>query len=109
METYGIHEMQFEWDQNKNQLNKKKHGLGFEAASLVFQDPSLLSVPDDRYAYCEERWQSLGLVQGILIYVAHIVREDNHGEEIIRIISARAATSKETKKYYTYRKDDEGN
>lgn len=101
--------MQFEWDENKNRLNKKKHGLSFEAASFVFQDPFLLSVPDDRRAYSEERWQSLGLVQGILIYVAHIVNEDSHGEEIIRIISARAATSKETKKYYAYRQNDEGN
>ena len=100
--------MQFEWDKNKNQLNKRKHGLSFETASFVFQDSFLLSVPDDRYSYPnEERWQSLGLIQGILVYVAHTVEEDNHGEEIIRIISARAATQGEARRYYANRKDDE--
>ena len=99
--------MQFEWDKNKNRLNKKKHGLNFEIASLVFQDPFLLSVPDDRHSYLEERWQSLGLIQGVLIYVAHTVEEDSNGEEIIRIVSARAATPGETRRYYANRKDDE--
>src|SRR5580704_14232548 len=97
--------MQFEWDKNKNRLNKRKHGLSFETASFVFQDPLLLSVPDDRYD--EERWQSLGLIQGILVYVAHTMGEDENGEEIIRIISARASTANETRKYYANRKNDE--
>jgi len=99
--------MQLEWDKNKNRLNKRKHGLSFETASLVFLDPFLLSVPDNRHTYSEERWQSLGLIQDILIYVAHTVGETDHGEEIIRIISARAATPGETRRYYTYRNDDE--
>lgn len=92
--------MRFEWDINKNKLNKSKHGVSFEIASLVFQDSFLLSVP-------EERWRSLGLIQDVLIYVAHIVGVDNNDEEIIRIISARAATSGETRRYYANRKDDE--
>ena len=99
--------MQFEWDKNKNRVNKKKHGLNFEIASFVFQDPFLLSVPDDRHNYPEERWQSLGLIQDILIYVAHTVGEDDNGEEIIRIISARSATPSETRRYYANRKNDE--
>lgn len=99
--------MQFEWDKNKNRLNRRNHGLSFETASLVFQDPFLLSVPDDRHGYSEERWQSLGLIQEVLIYVAHTVVETDHGEEIIRIISARAATAGETRRYYTNRKNDE--
>src|SRR5579864_2785485 len=96
--------MQFEWNERKNQLNEIKHSLSFETASFVFQDPFLLSVPDNRYLE-EERWQSLGLIQGVLIYVAHTVEEDNH-EEIIRIISARAATPGETRRYYANRKDE---
>lgn len=99
--------MQFEWDKSKNQLNRKKHGLSFEIASFVFQDPFLLSVPDNRHNYPEERWQSLGLIQETLIYVAHTVEEEGDGEEIIRIISARAATPSETKRYYANRKNDE--
>jgi uncharacterized protein len=78
--------MQFEWDKNKNRVNKRKHGLSFETASLVFQDPLLLSVPDDRHGYPEERWQGLGLIQEVLIFIAHTVEEDYNGEEIIRII-----------------------
>jgi uncharacterized DUF497 family protein len=99
--------MQFEWDNQKNQLNKRKHGLSFETASFTFQDPFILSVPDDRTHYAEERWQSLGLIQGILIYVAHTIGEDNNGEEIIRIISARAATANEVRRYFANRKDEE--
>ncbi len=98
--------MRFEWDKNKNQSNKKKHGLRFEIASLIFQDPFILSVPDNRYSYLEERWQSLGLIQEILIYVAHTVEEDDDGEEIIRIISTRAATPSEARRYYANRNND---
>lgn len=99
--------MQFEWDKNKNQLNKKKHGVSFEVASFVFQDPFLLSVPDNRHDYQDERWQSLGIIQGVVIYVAYTVEESNNDEEKIRLISARAATSGETKRYYANRKNDE--
>ena len=93
--------MEFEWDKNKNHSNKRKHGINFETASFVFTDPFLLSVPDDRYSYEEERWRSLGMIQKTIIYVAHTVKGDAHGEEIIRIISARAATPSEAKYYYT--------
>jgi uncharacterized DUF497 family protein len=96
--------MKFEWDKEKNLSNKKKHGLFFETAALIFQDPYIFSIPDHRYP--EERWQSLGLVHETVIYAAHTVREDNNDEEIIRIISARAATSSESKRYFFNRRDD---
>ncbi|MCC2666491.1 MAG: type toxin-antitoxin system, ribonuclease toxin BrnT [Gammaproteobacteria bacterium] len=92
--------MEFEWDKNKNHFNKRKHGINFETASFVFNDPFLLSVPDNRYSYEEERWRSLGMIHETIIYVAHTVRGNEHEKEIIRIISARAATSSETKQYY---------
>lgn len=96
--------MQFEWDQNENLINKRKHGLSFEMATFIFEDPFVLSVPDIR-DYTEERWQSLGLIHDVLIYVAHTVEDDDNGEEIIRIISARAATPSETRRYYAERTD----
>jgi uncharacterized DUF497 family protein len=96
--------MKFEWDENKNRSNQKKHGLRFETASLVFQDPHLISVPDHRYE--EERWCSVGLICETIVYVAHTVKEDNNDEEIIRIISARGATPGETKRYYLNRRND---
>ena len=95
--------MQFEWDINKNRLNKEKHGISFETASLVFLDPFILSVLDNRYHYEEERWQSIGSIQSVLIYVAHTAGEYHHDEEIIRIISARAATPRESNKYTAHR------
>jgi len=94
--------MKFEWDENKNKSNKKKHGLSFEVASLVFQDPYLSSVPDHRHT--EERWQSVGLIHETIIHVAHTIEEDKNDEEIIRIISARAATSAEGKRYLLNRR-----
>lgn len=97
--------MQFEWDDRKNKTNKNKHGISFELATFVFQDPFQTSIPDERYDYHEQRWNSLGLVKGTVIYVAFTVttEEEHHEQERICIISARAATPNETKRYYLYR------
>ena len=95
--------MVFGWDETKNQSNCQKHGVSFKLASLVFQDPYLVSVPDKRLSYLEERWQSIGLVRDTVIYVAHLVEESDHGEESIRIISARQATPSEQRRYVAYR------
>lgn len=89
--------MQFQWDETKNAINKKKHGISFELASLVFADPYHVSV-QDRHVKGEERWQTIGQVQGrVLLLVAHTV-EDEAGE-IIRLISARPAEFHEKRRY----------
>ena len=88
--------MVFSWDEEKNRANLLKHGLGFETAQYVFEDPLHLS-RIDRIEHGEIRWQTIGLVEGLLlILVAHTVSED---EESIRIISARRATKKERRFY----------
>ena len=88
----------FEWDENKNVINRNKHGVDFQTASFVFDDPNFLS-EQDRVVDGEERWQTIGMVGGLVILmVAHTVREDEN-TEIIRIISARKATPKERKHY----------
>ena len=88
----------FEWDENKNVINRNKHGVDFQTASFVFDDPNFLS-EQDRVVDGEDRWQTIGMVGGLVILmVAHTVREDEN-TEIIRIISARKATSKERKHY----------
>ena len=88
----------FEWDENKNVINRNKHGVDSQTASFVFDDPNFLS-EQDRVVDGEERWQTIGMVGGLVILmVAHTVREDEN-TEIIRIISARKATSKERKHY----------
>jgi uncharacterized DUF497 family protein len=90
--------MKFIWDENKNATNKIKHGVDFETAKFVFDDPLHVSI-QDRHENGEERWQTLGLVNNVVVLlVAHsIVKENNH--EIIRIISARKATKYEKNNY----------
>lgn len=88
----------FSWDEAKNESNRRKHGVSFEAARLVFDDPQHVSRLD-RVEGDEERWQTIGNAGGIvLLLVAHTWREAG-GEEHIRIISARRATRQERKFY----------
>ena len=97
--------MQYEWDAIKEIENRRKHKVGFELACLVFNDPYILSHLDRRLNYGEERWNSIGIpIPGstVLLHVTHTVREDEHGQEIIRIISARKATPEEGRKYARY-------
>lgn len=90
--------MRFEWDEAKNSLNLMKHGISFEAAALVFDDPHALSY-QDREIDGEKRWQTMGIIGGsVTILVAHTYRYED-GEEVIRMISARKATSSERRAY----------
>jgi uncharacterized DUF497 family protein len=90
--------VQFVWDEAKSRANKAKHGVSFEAAKLVFDDPFQFSVPD-RGEHGEERWRTIGLVRSVsLIVVIHTYVEES-GEEIVRIISARKATRRERARY----------
>lgn len=97
--------LRFTWDETKNRSNQSKHdGIAFEVAAQVFRDPLRLT-RQDRFEGGEERWQTIGAVQGIvLLLVAHTIAEngpdDEQGEEI-RIISARRATPRERKHYET--------
>jgi len=89
----------FSWDEAKNASNQHKHGISFEAAVLVFDDPLHIS-RQDRFENGEMRWQSLGMAGGVvLLLVAHTWRENEGGPEHIRIISARRANQQERKFY----------
>jgi len=94
--------LRLSWDSLKAETNLKKHGVSFETATRAFADPFALSV-QDRIEGQEQRWQTLGLVEGhLLLLVAHTVLEEtDNGEEIenIRIISARKADRKERRRY----------
>lgn len=91
--------MKFTWDKNKNRINKLKHGISFETAVEVFFDLSNLTI-QDREVYAEERWQTIGMVDGCrIVLVAHTIKEISGEEEEIRIISARKATAFERKLY----------
>ncbi|MEC9359948.1 MAG: BrnT family toxin [Pseudomonadota bacterium] len=90
--------MRFEWDPRKNALNRAKHGLSFETAVLVFEDPLSVTV-FDRKVDGEDRWHTIGMAGGItLLLVVHTVTDDS-GEEVIRLISARKATANERKRH----------
>src|SRR5205823_9262940 len=90
--------MVFAWDEGKNRVNRRKHGVSFETAARVFEDPNLVSYPD-RVVDDEERWRAIGCAGGIaLLLVVHTI-EEQHGEEEIRIISARKASRRERALY----------
>ncbi|MCK6454254.1 MAG: BrnT family toxin [Alphaproteobacteria bacterium] len=91
--------MRWIWDADKSRSNKRKHGLSFGTAQLVFDDPLALSRADPSYE--EERWQTIGMIGGVLVFVVHTSpRLDTEtGDGIGRIISARKATPHERKAY----------
>lgn len=89
----------FSWDETKDELNRRKHGVSFEVARLVFEDPWHIS-HHDRIEEGEERWQTIGMAGGVvLLLVAHTWMEAKSGEEHIRIVSARCATKLERRIY----------
>jgi len=91
--------MRFEWDPIKDSKNQQKHGISFSDACEVFDDPLHLSILDERYSYFEERWISVGQTKKSQILVVANLFFDSNGEEVVRIISAREATSNERQQY----------
>ena len=89
----------FSWDPVKNRSNQKKHGVSFEAATFVFDDPFQISRVE-RIVEGEERWHTIGRAGGVLLLlVVHTCREESPGEADIRIISARRANKQERELY----------
>lgn len=90
--------MRFEWDPAKAASNLHKHGVSFQDASLVFDDPLQRSW-QDRHEGGEERWQTLGLARSqVLLLVAHAWHDDG-ADGVIRIMSSRRATKQERRDY----------
>jgi uncharacterized DUF497 family protein len=93
--------MIFVWDENKNHINRRKHEVSFESAVRAFEDPHAVSYVE-RVVDGEERWHTIGLAGGtIVLLVVHTIEEE-HGEETIRIISARKADHGERALYDSY-------
>ena len=93
--------MVFVWDENKDRINQRKHRVSFETAARVFQDSNAVSYPD-RVVDGEQRWHTIGLAGGIVVLLVVHTSEEQHGEEEIRIISARKASSRERTIYDAY-------
>jgi len=90
--------MRFEWDEEKSRLNRKKHGVSFQVAREVFEDPFRLTIPDQTVEGEERSW-TIGRLENLVILVVVHVAWDDRGEEVIRIISARKATPRERRFY----------
>jgi uncharacterized DUF497 family protein len=90
--------MRFLWDEKKSRQNLAKHRISFETATLVFEDPHSFS-RFDRIKDGEQRWQTLGVAGGVAVLLVAHVDDEEDGEEVIRIISARKATPYERKIY----------
>ncbi len=89
--------IRFEWDVKKNLTNIAKHSISFEEAQTVFYDDEAIIISDPEHSIDEERFILLGFSSlAKLLVVCHCLREN---ETVIRIISARKATKKETKAY----------
>lgn len=89
--------IRFEWDPNKNEINKQKHKISFEEAKTVFYDPEALVIADPDHSDEEDRFIILGLsTKANLLVVCHCYRES---DTVIRLISARKATKTESKYY----------
>jgi uncharacterized DUF497 family protein len=109
--------VRYEWDERKNRQNQRKHGISFELAALVFEDPRCLISSDRADESGEQRWHAIGAVSvepgvAAVLVVVHVYRspqgqeavhgvpeEDHGGEEIIRIISARPAEKNDIRRY----------
>ena len=86
---------EFEWDDDKAKSNLKKHGVSFEEAATIFNDPRIATISDPDHSEQEERFVSLGMsfIQRLLS-VIHTERAERS-----RLISARKTTKSERKTY----------
>ena len=89
--------LRFDWDEGKNTVNQRKHGVSFEEAQTVFFDDNALEFPDPDHSADEDRFVMLGRsFQLRILVVCHCFRET---ASVIRIVSARKATAKERQAY----------
>ena len=86
--------MRFTWSERKRDINLKEHGLDFIDAPRVFEGLTF-SYEDDRFAYGEQRFITLGLLAGVPVSIAHTESDDE-----IRIISFRKATGREARRFF---------
>ena len=90
----------FSWDVRKALVNYEKHAVAFEEAATVFVDPAGLDWADAAHSAYERRHKRLGRsVAGRILLLVYTVKRTPHGQETIRIISARQASRKERKAY----------
>lgn len=90
-------EIRFEWDEQKNEANRQKHGVGFDEAETVFSDDQARLIDDPDHSDVEDRFILLGLSAALrVLLVCHCYRDR---DDVIRIISARKANRSEEAEY----------
>jgi len=97
--TYNVqmNSLRFEWDDRKATANLKKHGISFDEAKSAFYDERAKLIDDPDHSEDEDRFILLGLSHSLRVVVAcHCYRGEG---DVIRIISARKATTRESKAY----------
>lgn len=89
--------IRYEWDENKNRINQRKHGISFEEAATVFYDEYAIFFDDPDHSAEEDRFLIIGTTaKERICIVSHCYRDQGN---TIRIISARKATRSEKKIY----------
>ena len=94
MGEYSLNGLNFEWDDEKYQLNVKKHDVTFEMAARIFFDDNAIYYYDELHSDDEDRIKVIGMVENILTVIY------TERGEVTRIISARHATKNEKEDYY---------
>ena len=89
----------FDWDPRKASQNRFKHDVSFELAMSVFGDPLAFSIFDEDHSDVEERWITMGMARDARILVVVHMFRDTGAQVLIRIISARPATKRESLQY----------
>ena len=88
-------EYEFEWDDDKDHINKWKHRVSFNTAAAIFKSP-VVEMLDDREDYGEVRYIAIGQVETVIFRVVYTRRQEN----VVRIISAQKANRHEREAYY---------
>ena len=95
--------MRFDWDAGKQEINQQQHGISFEEAKELFTSGlDYLEIYDAEHSSQEDRFIAVGLVRRGLIVVVYTERQEN----VIRIISARFATTSESRLFQSYRGEE---
>lgn len=91
-------DLRFEWDENKNRENIRKHGVSFEEAQTAFLDENAIRFYDPDHSRDEDRFIMLGIsIRLRILVVCHCYRQN---DTVIRIISARKADKHESQDYW---------
>ena len=95
-------ELRFEWDDEKEKINIRKHGVAFDEARTVFYDEHAVQFFDPDHSAEEDRFILLGISFKLrILVVCHCFRES---ETVVRLFSARKADRDEEREYWRRRR-----